>query len=50
MPFIYLGPDFEKFGFRKIWSAGISLQDHTEAFNYDDFMNPHKKYEGLHLK
>jgi hypothetical protein len=50
MPFIYLGPEFEKFGFRKIWNAGKQESKLSEAFNFDDFMDPKKKYVGLTLE
>jgi hypothetical protein len=46
MPFIYLGPEFEKFGFRKIWDAGDKANI-NEAFNTADFMDPKRKYQGL---
>ena len=47
MPFINLGPEFEKFGFRKIWTTGKDSKI-SEAYNYSDFMS--NKYLGLDLE
>jgi len=47
MPFINLGTEFEKFGFRKIWSTGKDSKI-SEAYNYNDFMS--NKYAGLELE
>ena len=43
MPFINLGYEFSKFGFRKIWDSGEGI-DLKEAFDFKAFISKDDKY------